>query len=57
MTKETGLAPHGVYGVAVAGGISLDSTGIQGTKYGQENKNVQNMQVVLPTGDVIEIGS
>jgi len=51
------MGPHGIYGAAVGGGISLDSTGIQGTKYGQENENVQNLQVVLPTGDVIETGS
>ena len=51
------MGPHGLYGAAVGGGISLDSTGIQGTKYGQETENVQNLQVVLPTGDVIETGS
>ena len=51
------MGPHGIYGAAVGGGISLDSTGIQGTKYGQETENVQNLQVVLPTGDVIETGS
>jgi glycolate oxidase len=49
--------PHGIYGAAVGGGISIDSTGIQGTKYGQENENVMNLQVVLPNGDVIETGS
>jgi len=51
------MGPHGIYGAAIGGGISLDSTGIQGTKYGQETENVQNLQVVLPTGDVIETGS
>lgn len=51
------MGPHGIYGAAVGGGISIDSTGICGTKYGQENENVQNLQVVLPTGDVIETGS
>ncbi|MHA1300276.1 MAG: FAD-binding oxidoreductase [Candidatus Helarchaeota archaeon] len=51
------MGPHGIYGAAVAGGISIDSTGIQGTKYGQENENVQNLQVVLANGDVIETGS
>ncbi|MHA1895410.1 MAG: FAD-binding oxidoreductase [Candidatus Helarchaeota archaeon] len=51
------MGPHGMYGAAVAGGISIDSTGIAGTKYGQENENIQNLQVVLPNGDVIETGS
>ncbi|HUX99077.1 MAG TPA: FAD-binding oxidoreductase [Candidatus Deferrimicrobium sp.] len=51
------MGPHGMYGAAVGGGVSIDSTGIQGTKYGQENENVQNLQVVLPTGDIIETGS
>ncbi|MHA1130517.1 MAG: FAD-binding oxidoreductase [Candidatus Helarchaeota archaeon] len=51
------MGPHGMYGAAVGGGISIDSTGIQGTKYGQENENVLNLQVVLPNGDVIETGS
>ncbi|MHA1145453.1 MAG: FAD-binding oxidoreductase [Candidatus Helarchaeota archaeon] len=51
------MGPHGIYGAVVGGGISLDSTGIQGTKYGQENENVQNLQVVLPNGEVIETGS
>ena len=51
------MGPHGIYGAAVGGGIAIDSTGIQGTKYGQENENVQNLQVVLPTGEVIETGS
>lgn len=51
------MGPHGMYGAAIAGGIAIDSTGIAGTKYGQENENVQNLQVVLPNGDVIETGS
>ncbi|MHA1230691.1 MAG: FAD-binding oxidoreductase [Candidatus Helarchaeota archaeon] len=51
------MGPHGMYGAAVAGGISIDSTGICGTKFGQENENIQNLQVVLPNGDVIETGS
>ncbi|NVM53874.1 MAG: FAD-binding oxidoreductase [Candidatus Helarchaeota archaeon] len=51
------MGPHGIYGAAVGGGVSIDSTGIHGTKYGQENENVQNLQVVLPEGDVIETGS
>ncbi|MHA1269885.1 MAG: FAD-binding oxidoreductase [Candidatus Helarchaeota archaeon] len=51
------MGPHGMYGAAVAGGISIDSTGICGTQFGQENENVQNLQVVLPNGDVIETGS
>jgi FAD/FMN-containing dehydrogenase len=60
--KKLGLTPgfcgpHGLFGGALGGAISLDSTGIQGTKYGQENENVQNLQVVLPTGEVIETGS
>lgn len=58
MNLTTGfMGPHGMYGAAIAGGISIDSTGICGTKYGQENENVQNLQVVLPNGDVIETGS
>ena len=51
------MGPHGMFGAAVAGGIAIDSTGICGTEFGQENENVQNLQVVLPTGDVIETGS
>ncbi len=51
------MGPHGLFAASIGGGISLDSTGIQGTKYGQENENVQNLQVVLPTGEVIETGS
>lgn len=51
------MGPHGLYGATVAGGISLDSTGICGAKYGQCSENVVNLQVVLPQGDIIETGS
>jgi len=58
MNLTTGyMGPHGMYGGAVGGAVAIDSTGIMGTKYGQENENVQNIEVVLPNGDVIETGS
>ncbi|MFC2068076.1 FAD-binding oxidoreductase [Chloroflexota bacterium] len=49
--------PSGPMGGTLGGGISLTSTGLGGGQYGQYGENVLGLQVVLPTGDVIETGS
>lgn len=51
------LGPHGAWGSVVAGSICVDSPGIGSGKYGQCVENLLTLQVVLPTGDVIETGS
>jgi len=49
--------PAGPMGGTLGGGISLTSTGFGGGPYGQYGENVLALQVVLPTGEVIETGS
>jgi len=49
--------PAGPMGGTLGGGISLTSTGFGGAQYGQYGENVLALQVVLPTGEVIETGS
>ena len=49
--------PGGPMGGTLGGGISLTSTGLGGGQYGQYGENVLGLQVVLPTGDIIETGS
>ncbi|MFC2019495.1 FAD-binding oxidoreductase [Chloroflexota bacterium] len=49
--------PAGPMGGTLGGGISLVSTGQGGGQYGQYGENVLGLQVVLPTGDIIETGS
>lgn len=44
-------------GGTISGGISLTSIGFGGGQYGQYGENVLALQVVLPTGEVIETGS
>lgn len=49
--------PGGPMGGTLGGGIALHSTGFGGAQYGQYGENVLALQVVLPTGEVIETGS
>jgi len=49
--------PGGPMGGTLGGGVSLVSTGIGGARYGQYGENVLGLQVVLPTGEIVETGS
>lgn len=51
------LGPHGTWGATLGGVLSMNSTGVAGSKYGQLSEDVLTLQVVLPTGEVIETGS
>ena len=48
---------HGLLGACVAGTLNADSPGPGGAKYGMPGESVTNLEVVLPTGDVIRTGS
>ena len=48
---------HGLLGACVAGTLNADSPGPGGGKYGMPGENVTNLEVVLPTGEVIRTGS
>jgi len=51
------LGPHGTWGATIGGALSYDSCCIEANKYGQLSEDVLTLQVVLPTGDIIETGS
>ena len=51
------MGPHGMLGAALGGSIALNTVGVGGAKYGQENENVLTLKVVLPTGEIIKTGS
>jgi len=51
------LGPHGTWGATIGGALSYDSCCIDANKYGQLSEDVLNLQVVLPTGNIIETGS
>ena len=51
------LGPHGTWGATIGGALSYDSCCIDAHKYGQLSEDVLSLQVVLPSGDVIETGS
>jgi glycolate oxidase len=51
------LGPHGTWGATIGGALSYDSCCIDSHRYGQLSEDVLNLQVVLPTGEVIDTGS
>jgi glycolate dehydrogenase FAD-linked subunit len=51
------LGPHGTWGATVGGALSYDSCCVDSHRYGQLSEDVLNLQVVLPTGEVIDTGS
>ncbi len=51
------LGPHGTWGATIGGALSYDSCCVDAHRYGQLSEEVLNLQVVLPSGEVIETGS
>lgn len=51
------LGPHGTWGATIGGALSYDSCCVEANKYGQLSEDALSLQVVLPTGEIIETGS
>ena len=51
------LGPHGPWGATIGGALSYDSCCIDSHRYGQLSEDLLTLQVVLPTGEIIETGS
>ncbi len=51
------LGPHGTWGSTIGGALSYDSCCVDSHQYGQLSEDLLTLQVVLPTGEVIETGS
>lgn len=51
------LGPHGTWGATIGGALSYDSCCVDSHHYGQLSEDLLTLQVVLPTGAVIETGS
>ncbi|MBU0992968.1 MAG: FAD-binding oxidoreductase [Proteobacteria bacterium] len=51
------LGPHGLHGATLGAGVAHNCFSINAPKYGWPVQNVLTLQVVLPSGEVIETGS
>ena len=51
------LGPGGIYGATLAGSVGHNSYLISGGRYGMCGEEVVSLEVVLPTGEVINTGS